>query len=319
MLSRVANSLYWLNRYIERAENVVRVIEVNSHMTLDLPGESHAQWLPLILIGGSEAAFRSTGREPTAHNVVDYLAFDRTNPNSILSCLQQARENARAIRPTISSEMWEQINRMHLFVNQAAMDATIFNTPHEFYARIKLGSHLFAGIMEATMTHNEAWHFGRIGRMLERADQTTRLVDVKYFILLPSTEHVGLSVDDIQWTAVLRSASALEMYRKQYGAVLPQQIVGFLLLDREFPRAVLHCLNRADSSLRTITGSREGTFTCLPEQRLGQLRADLAYLKVEDIIAAGLHTFLDNTQARLNGVGDAIYQAFFAPSNVAAS
>lgn len=319
MLSRVANSMYWLSRYIERAENVVRAIEVNAHMALDCPGENQAQWSPLISIGAAEPLFQATGREPTARNVIDFLAFDCNNPNSILSCLFAARENARAIRPTITSEMWEQINRMHLYVKQAATEASIFDTPHEFYARLKLGSHLFAGIMEATMTHNEAWHFGRIGRMLERADQTTRLVDVKYFILLPSADHVGLSLDDIQWTAVLRSASALEMYRKQYGAVSPNDIVGFLLLDREFPRAVLHCLNRANTSLRTITGSRAGTFTCLSEQRLGQLRADLSYLHVEEIIANGLHPFLDRTQSRLNGVGDAIFKEFFAPSSVAAS
>lgn len=317
MLSRVAYSMYWMNRYIERAENVVRAIEVNSHMTLDMLGETDAQWMPLVMIGGSADLFEARGTEPSARTVIEFLAFDQDNPNSILSCLHAARENARSIRPTITSEMWEQINRMYLYVTHAAQARDIFATPHEFYARLKLGSHLFSGIMEATMTHNEGWHFGRLGRMLERADQTTRLLDVKYFILLPAVDHVGLSVDDNQWAALLHSASALEMYRQKHGEILPDRIVEFLLLDIEFPRAVLHCLNRADASLRTITGSREGTFHCLPEQRLGQLRSDLAYLRVEEIIAAGLHDFLDNFQARINVLGDAIRQTFFAPVIVA--
>ncbi len=314
MLSRVAESLYWMNRYIERAENVVRAIEVNSHMTLDMLGETNAQWLPLVMISGAESDFRARGLDASAHQVIEFLAFDESNPNSILSCLHAARENARSIRPTITTEMWEQINRMYLYVTTAARNKDIFATPHEFYSRLKLGSHLFAGIMEATMTHSEGWHFGRFGRMIERADQTTRLLDVKYFVLLPDVEHVGLSVDDIQWTAVLHSASALEMYRQKYGEILPDRIVQFLLLDLEFPRTVLHCLNRADASLRTITGSREGTFQCVPEQRLGQLRSDLAYARVEEIITAGLHDFLDNTQIRINVLGEAIHQTFFSPN-----
>ncbi len=167
------------------------------------------------------------------------------------------------------------------------------------------------------MTHGEAWHFSRLGRMLERADKSTRLLDVKYFILLPSVDHVGLSVDDIQWGAILRSASAFEMYRQKYGVILPDRIAEFLLLDREFPRAVLHGLNRAEESLRAITGSREGTFQNVPEQLLGQLRSDLSYARIDEIIAAGLHEFLDRCQWRMNGIGDAVYDAFFSLHPVA--
>ena len=319
MLSRVANSMYWMSRYIERAENVARSIEVNSHMTLDLPGEHEAQWMPLVTIAGSEQLFLSRYDEATAENVIQFLAFDRENPNSIISCLSAARENARAIRSNITSEMWEQINRMYLFVNQAASNTSVFETPHEFYTRLKLGSHLFIGIMEVTMTHSEGWHFSRMGRTLERADQTSRLLDVKYFILLPTVDHVGLSVDDIQWAAVLRSASAFEMYRQKYGVILPDRIVEFLLLDREFPRAVLYCLSRADESLRAITGTQEGAFRSLPEQRLGQLRSDMNYVRVEEIIAAGLHEYLDNLQLRLNKVGEAIYDTFFSLRPVSAA
>lgn len=312
MLSRVANSMYWMSRYIERAENVARSIEVNSHMTLDLPGEEQAQWKPLVTIAGADDLFWSRYEEASQKQVIHFLAFDRDNPNSIISCLGAARENARAVRSSITSEMWEQINRMYLYVNQASLSADVFESPHEFYTRLKLGSHLFLGITEVTMTHGEGWHFCRMGRTLERADQTSRLLDVKYFILLPTVDHVGLSVDDIQWAAVLRSGSAFEMYRQKYGVILPERIVEFLLLDREFPRAVLYCLNRAEESMRAITGSHEGTFQSLPEQRLGQLKSDLTYMRVEEIIAGGLHEFLDTFQFRLNAVGDAIYDNYFS-------
>ncbi len=312
MLSRDANSMYWMSRYIERAENVARTIEVNSHMTLDLPGEEHTQWGPLVTIAGASDLFSTRYDEANQKNVIHFLAFDRDNPNSIISCLGAARENARAVRSSITSEMWEQINRMYLYVNETSTNARVFESPHEFYTRLKLGSHLFLGITEVTMTHGEGWHFCRLGRALERADQATRLLDVKYFILLPTVDHVGLSVDDIQWAAVLRSGSAFEMYRRQYGVIAPDKVVEFLLLDREFPRAVLYSLNRAEESLRAITGSLEGTFQSVPEQRLGQLRSDLTYMRVEEIIASGLHEFLDNFQKRLITVGDAIYDNFFS-------
>lgn len=305
--------MYWMTRYIERAENVARSMEVNAHMTLDLPGEDQAQWMPLVTIAGAEKMFREQYGEATQESVIHFLAFDPGNPSSILSCLSAARENARAIRSYITTEMWEQINRMYLYVHRAAATKDVFESPHEFYTRVKLGSHLFAGIMEVTMTHGEGWHFSRLGRTLERADQTSRLLDVKYFILLPTVDHVGLSVDDIQWAAVLRSASAFEMYRQQYGTLLPDHIVEFLLLDRAFPRAALFCLNRADESLRGITGSDSGTFHSVPEQRLGQLRSDLTYTEVREIMSSGLHEYLDNFQMRLNGIGQAIAEHFFSP------
>lgn len=312
MLSRVANCIFWIGRYMERAENVARAIEVNSYMTLDLPGEEQKQWRPLLTIMGDDRAFDARYAAASQEKVIQFLAFDRENPNSILSCLSAARENARTIRSTITTEMWEQMNRMYLYARQAAGDPLVLASPHEFYTRMKSGSLLYQGLAEATMTHGEAWHFLRMGRTLERADKTTRLLDVKYFILLPTADHVGLSFDDIQWGALLRSASAFEMYRQKYGTIAPDSVVTFLLLDREFPRAVLSCLNRAEHSLRAITGSLEGTFQTLPEQRLGQLRADLAYARIEEIMANGLHQYLNGCQGRLNDIGDSIQDTFFA-------
>jgi uncharacterized alpha-E superfamily protein len=301
-----------MSRYMERAENVARIIEVNSYLTLDMPGEELGQWRPLITISADDDAFDARYPEANQENVIRFLAFDRENPNSIISCLNAARENARIVRSRITSELWEQINKMYLFVNQAAAQPDVLESPSTFYTRLKMSALLFQGIMESTLTHDEEWHFCRLGRMLERADKTSRLLDVKYFLLLPDIEYVGSSVDDIQWAAVLRSASALEMYRREYGIILPNNVVEFLLLNRQFPRSVMHCLYRAEESLRVIASPSDGLAQTLPERRLGQLRSDLTYRQANEIIAGGLHEFLDHFQLRLNMVGAAIYDTFFA-------
>ena len=175
-----------------------------------------------------------------------------------------------------------------------------------------MSSHVFAGVTDATMTHNEAWHFCRLGRHLERADKTSRILDVKYFLLLPTAADVGTTYDDIQWAAVLRSASAFEMYRKRHGRMPPDRIVEFLLLDREFPRAIQCCLMAARESVHAISGTPAGMFRNPVEQLLGELCSELAYAQVEDIVAAGLHEYLDRLQTRLNLVGAGIHDTFFA-------
>jgi uncharacterized alpha-E superfamily protein len=177
---------------------------------------------------------------------------------------------------------------------------------------VKLASHLFTGITDATMTHGEGWHFCRLARKLERADKTSRILDVKYFILLRSVTDVGTPFDDIQWTSVLRSASAFEMYRKRHGRISPKGIVQFLLLDPEFPRAIRFCLNAARESLHSISGTPLGTFRNSAEKLLGQLCSDLAYAHVDDIVGHGLHEYLDNLQTRMNRVSGGIFDTFFA-------
>src|SRR5262249_3263760 len=215
MLSRVADSIYWMSRYIERAENVARFVEVNLQLMLDLPVASTGeQWEALVTTTGDHAEFRSRYDTPSPQNVIQFLAFDADNPNAILSCLHAARENARMVREVITSTMWEQLNTFYLLVREAARGRAL-ESPHDFFSQVRMASHLFTGVTDATMSHNEAWHFCRLGRKLERADKTTRILDVKYFLLLPAATDVGTPVDDIQWAAVLRSASALAMYRKR--------------------------------------------------------------------------------------------------------
>jgi len=312
MLSRVAESIYWMARYIERAENVARIMDANYHMILDLPPDVGEQWEPLVVTSGDEALFKEHYGEFNRENVVGFLTFDTRNPNSILSCLQMARENARSVREWISSEMWQQVNTFYLMLKEASRKGGGIELPHEFFVEIMMASHLFAGLSENTMTHGEGWEFARLGRMLERADKTARIIDVKYFILLPSVEYIGTPFDHILWGAILRSASAFEMYRKCYGQIVPDRIIEFLLLDNQFPRAIHHCLIMAELALRNISGTMRGRFTNRAEKSLGRLLADLDYTQIEEIKSIGLHEFLDNMQTRLNQIGSAVHETFFA-------
>lgn len=314
MLSRVADSIYWLNRYVERAENIARFIDVNLTLLLDSPTGDAQQWEPLVLTMGDLPLFKQRYGEPTAENVIQFLTFDRNYPNSILSCLCSARENARSIREVISSEMWERINAFYFMVNEAAQSRSMSELS-KFFNEVKLASHLFAGVMDATMTHNEGWYFGQIGRLLERADKTARILDVKYYILLPSVQDVGTTLDQLQWMALLKSASAYEMYRKLgQHRITPTAVAEFLILDREFPRSVQSCVLRAERSLYQITGTPAGTWRNPAERALGRLRSELEYLTIEDIIQVGLHEFLDSIQRQINDIGDKIYTTFVAVS-----
>ncbi len=313
MLSRVAESIYWMSRYIERAENIARFVDVNLHMHLDVPVVNGEQWEPVIHTTGDYKTFIAKFGPPTRRTALQFLAFDEENPNSIVSCLNAARENARTIREIIPSEIWEQVNTFyHMVKRNAANPGAFMESPHEFLTQLKMASHLFVGLTVTCMPHGEVWHFCRLGRLMERADKTSRILDVKYFILLPSLADVGTPLDTVQWAALLRSASAFEAYRKRHGSISPDLVVEFLMQDREFPRSMLYCLMRAEDSLHAISGSREGTFSNLAEQRCGQLYTELAYADMREIIARGLHEYLDNFQKKLNKVGDSIFDTYFA-------
>ena len=313
MLSRVANSIYWMNRYVERAENVSRFVEVNLHLLLDTPMGTMQQWEPLVITTGDQDIFKERYGKATAKNVLKFLTFDADYSNSIRSCVKAARENARSVREIISSEMWEQINSFYLQVEEAAQSADMAKL-YEFYPEVKMASHMFAGVMEATMSHNEGWHFGRLGRFLERADKTARILDVKYFILLPSVAAVGSPLDNLQWIALLRSASAYEMYCKCQHMINPQGVVDFLVLHPEFPRSIRCCILQAEQSLHKISDSPAGSWRSSSERRLGKLRSHLDYITLEEIFETGLHQFLDGLQDDLNHVGSAITENFFGLS-----
>lgn len=312
MLSRAADAIYWMNRYVERAENIARFIHVNVHLSLDMPVSINTdQWAPLVQVMGAYPLFAEHYGEATQQNVIDFLTFDRDYPHSIISCLYKARENARSVRHVISPEMWQQINTFYLMV-KGVHKGLALEMPHDFFTRIKMASHTFTGIMSATMSHGEAWNFSRMGTLLERADKTSRILDVKYFILLPAVQDVGTPFDDIQWAALLKSASAFDMYRQRFGRISPTNVADFLILDPDFPRSIHYCLIEAEKSLHAITGSPENTFGGNAERGLGRLRADLVYTDIGEIIQGGLHQFLDHFQSQLNAVNNAVSQSFFS-------
>ena len=311
MLSRVADAIYWIFRYVERAENVARFIDVNLHLMLDMPVANGTQWMPLVTVTGDDNWFCENYDHASQENVINFLTFDTDYNASILSCLYMARENARSVREIISSEMWEQINRFYLMVRDAAESELVLKEPYQFLKDVKTQCHLLAGLTEVTMSHGEGWHFARMGALIERADKTSRILDVKYFILLPEAEYVNTPYDNIQWMAVLKSASAFEMYRKRFHRISPRSVADFLIFDREFPRAVRFCVTGAEESLHAITGSHPGTFPTPVERTLGRMRSELDYGDINEVVKRGMHEYLDQLQYHLNEFGNAMNSAFF--------
>jgi uncharacterized alpha-E superfamily protein len=300
-----------MSRYMERAENVARFIEVNYNLTLDLEHALTEQWAPLVFTTGDHQDFSSRYPDASREHVLQFLIFDAENPNSILSCVRRARDNARAVREIISASMWEEINKFYILVRDA-LATPADGDPRSLLHQVRRANHLVMGVTDSTMSHDEAWHIARLARLLERADKTSRILDVKYFLLLPAPKDVGTPLDIVQWSALLKSASALEMYRRAHGRILPSKVAEFLILDRLFPRAIRFCLSNAEQSIRAITGTSADSFSNPAEQRIGRLRAQLDYADIDTIITEGLHEFIDQLQKELNVIGDAIHQVFFS-------
>lgn len=311
MLSRVADAIYWSSRYVERAENVARFIDVNFNLILDLPSTERPSWAPLVLTTGDQDWFREHYGDPTPENVKHFLTFDRRYPNSILSALEAARNNASTVRDVISREMWEELNVLYLEVIEAARSEQPLEELASFYARVKLAGIHHEGVTNATLSRGEAWNFSQLGRMMERADKTSRILDVKYFTLLPTVADVGTPIDQVGWAALLNSASALQMYRQTYQVLAPEHVADFLILDPNFPRSIHYCVARAQKSLHAISGTRPNTYRNDAERRMGKLRAQLDYVDISTIMKGGLHEYLDEIQQELNDVAGAIQERFF--------
>lgn len=311
MLSRVADSIYWLTRYVERADHLARFIDVTREFALDVP-TARDQWVPLISVTGDEDMFYERYTTADATSVLQFLTIDESYPNSIICSLRAARENARSVRETIASEMWEQLNEFYHWFIREIRAGMLLRAPSDFYRTIMQQCMLFHGITDATMSRGLGWHFANLGRQLERSDKISRLLDVKYFTLLPSVEAVNSPLDALQWSSLLRSVSGFEMYRKRYQELDVRHVIDFLVLDRMFPRSIQYCLFEAERSLHAITGCPVGAFSCGAEQLLGRLCADLSYTEIDSIIDSGLHEFVDDLQARLNLVSAQVFERFFA-------
>lgn len=311
MLSRVAGSVYWLFRYLERAQNTARFINADFDQYLD-----QAQgnlWESLVAVTGDQEFYREHYPTSSRQNIIRFLTVDADYPNSILSCVIQARENARSIREIISSEMWEELNSLYLRVREYARSEGRGDDPFQFCKDVINSCYLFIGLFYSTMNRGEAWHFGRLGMLLERADKTSRILDVKYFILLPDPAWVGSAYDNTQWAALLKSVSGLEMYRKVYRRTTPRNVAEFLLFDRSFPRSIFHCIHYAEDSLRVLSGANAALNPA--QKSLIRLRTDLETGSVAEVMDAGLHGYLDALQTRLNHVDQDVFHVFFARLN----
>ncbi len=320
MLSRVAESLYWIGRYIERADNIARLLDVNLNILTDFKDLNDSRltehWEPIIRSTGDWALFQSMGYLPTSRAATDFLTFDGNNPNSIINCLVAARQNARVIRDQIPTELFGAVNDAYLELRDSDSSQVWREGPFEFYRRIQSFSQLFQGMVESIVVRGLGYHFMEVGKFLERADKTSRILDIKYHILLPSVKDVGGVVDTAQWTAVLRSCSAFEAYHRNYVTnVDPARVTEFLLFSGRFPRAVRFSVNRIGQTLADISGGNDERFSNEAERACGQLYGDLTYLSVQDIFDQGLHEYLDYLQVRLNKVGTAIHETFFGSNS----
>ena len=270
------------------------------------------QWMPILSTAKEQELFRQIHGEVTSEAIMDFVTFEKTNASSILSSMTLARENARTVREQISSEMWEQINRLYLYLQSPAARTAFRESPIGFFRLLVDNLHSFQGITDATMTHGEGWQFIQAGKYIERADSTSRVLDFKYHLLLPSGEQVGGNVDITQWMAVLRSCSAMEAYFKiSHGHVTSWQVAEFLILHDTFPRSIRFCVDALDQALHSISGVDRGHFSNEAERLSGALRSNLAFTTVDSIFRFGLHQYLDQSQERLNEISNALAETYF--------
>jgi uncharacterized alpha-E superfamily protein len=317
MLCRVAESLYWMARYVERAENNARILDVNLQVTLDDNHDGAAaervEWEPILATLEDHKLFSAHYDAINATNVCEFITFAHENPNSIASCVAVARENARTVREFISSEMWERINHLFLWIKSAEARQLHAASGIEFYRHVVDCAHQFLGTTAATLTRGEGWNFIQLGKYLERADSASRILDLKYHILLPDGEQVGGNVDTVQWQAVLKSCSAFEAYRKIHpGQVTPATVAEFIILHDSFPRSIRFCATQLDSSLHQLSGCDRAHFSNEAERRSGRLVSDLNFATIEEIFRTGLHEYLDSIQGRLNDIASAMHRQYCA-------
>ena len=318
MLSRTADHLCWMSRYTERAENTARMLDVNYQTSL-LPQSTtvaQAGWQGLLSISELKPAYTTKyGDSINPRDVMDFMVRDEKNSSSIISCLKNARENARAVRGTLTTEVWETLNQTYLEVFRMLRNGEFERDQGQFFEWVKFRSHLSRGVTMGTMLQDEAFYFLRLGTFLERADNTARLVDVKFhsfqgdFLGVPNEE--DQEYDFYHWSAILRSVSGFEVYRKVYRDVIkPERVAELLILRAEMPRSLLGCLNEVMHTLPMVTSDVSSE----TQRRAGKLRADLQFARIDEILATGLHAFLTQFLDRVNELGAHISREFLVPA-----
>ncbi len=308
MLSRVADSLYWMARYLERAQHTGRVVGVNMSITLDrTPDSSGPHW---------QRAFESLRNRPLDPGLElaalpAHLTFDREHPDSLSSCVESARENARQVREQISSEMWEKLNNLYWLVRQAGTDGRWQAQPDDFFRGVIDSIYRFEGVTDATMSRGEGWHFIQLGRYIERAQATALLLDVHFREFAGVDTMTVRPADAVDWVALLRACTAFESYCRRYTATLhPRQVAEFLLLDGELPRSVRFAVEQVELSLRAIARLAGRSAAGRPERLAGRLRAFINYALMDEIMADSLHAFLDHIRRQCSLIHAATYQSF---------
>ncbi|MCU0704245.1 MAG: alpha-E domain-containing protein [Fimbriiglobus sp.] len=312
MISRVAEHCFWLARYLERAENTARVLEVNHTLLLDFQVPIEQQWKPLLIISG----VHDYPHEPTSENVQQHMTWSADNPCSIASSLWWARENARIIREVISGEMWERMNYYHLWMQNGAARLAYDTNRNDFYAQVRRINQLLHGIADATMSHDEAWEFFKLGTYLERASQTARIMDVKYHTLLPKLEDVGSPIDHAHWVAILMSCSGYEPFHKRPRAVPIDPgtaVAEFLIFDDQFPRSIRRCLWECEWAATSAAGNAVGRIPSEPERKIAALIAHLDARTIADVIREGLHETLTHVVDSVHDIGQSVHTTFFSP------
>lgn len=290
MLSRTADQLYWMARYVERAENIARILEVSYRMSL-MPEESrdNSIWGSAVQIGGDWTKFDEIYGTVNRQNVIRHLALDANNTSSIYSCIKSARENARALRGSITSEMFESLNATWIELSDIDEPKLAAKGYQNFVDWVKERSHLFRGVIDGTLLRDESLHFINLGGAIERADNTARLLDGKYHVLLPSADQVGGALDYYQWGAVLRAVSAFRAYHRIYRNVItPERVADLLILRADMPRSLHASFNRISETLDELCGTR--IYEC--RRQAGEIHARLHFARMSDIFESGLHEFL---------------------------
>ena len=320
MLSRVADNLYWMSRYLERAEHTARLIDVNLQQMLDQSHEyTNQRWQ--LLRACSRLPVAPEADVDDAYSMTQMLTFDTAHTTSILSCIASARENARQVREQISSEMWEHINRLYLQIRRTTIEEMWYAEPHAFLASVKEGVQFVQGLTDATMNHSEGWHFIRLGRFIERATATATILDVYTSTFLhTASEHNSDALSHQQylsWVGLLRSCAAFEAYCKVYTArIEPENIIEFLLFSSESPRAIRFSASMIQIALQTIAKSTSTRNTKV-ERIAGRLRSTLEYDQIEEVLY-DMHSYLENIQRQCSQIHSAIYQTYVAyPIDVA--
>ncbi len=310
MLSRTADHLFWMSRYVERAENLARLLDVTWQMSLVPQAEEavNRSWHAIIALNSLEDAFASRYSTVTGENVLRFMVSDPDNLSSIHSCLRLARENAHAVRGTLTTEMWETLNSTWLEARGKDFDQLLQAGIGDYFEWVKTRTSLMRGTTLGTLLQDEAYHFIRLGILLERADNTARILDVKYHVLHTQDEE-GAS-DFYEWGALLRSVSAFEVYRKVYRDVItPDRVAELLILNKDMPRSLHFCLNSVIKNLDLIANRQSGETL----RRAGVLHAQLHYGRIEDILAHGLHEWLTGFMGSIYQLGDGISKDFLVP------